>query len=145
MQRETAISFALAGMIVSLYLVGLVSHTLIRHVIQTAPLVVAIVLAQRVPRVAGAASAPLFAFWLAIVVLIWLFLLGIARIVSGHYTVAERVLTATIALSAVIGFANIARRAPAASLAARTAVLVLFAALQWGAFVLSLQPAFAHR
>ena len=145
MSRETAISFSLAGVIVSLYLVGLVSHTLLRHVIQTAPLVIAIVVATRWPRLAGSAAAPLFAFWLGIVVVIWLFLLGIAHIVSGTFTPTERILTGTIALSALLGFGSILRRAPGAAVAARIGAFALFAALQWGAFVLSMQPAVAHR
>ena len=145
MKRETIISFALAGVVVSLYLVGIVSHTLLRHVVQTSPLLIAILLANRSPRLAGAASAPLFVFWLAIVILIWLFLLGIAHIVSGHYSMTERILTGTIALSTLVGIAGIFRRGAVAPVAARIGVFVVFAALQWAAFYVSIQPLFAHR
>src|SRR4051794_11907316 len=68
----------LAIITVALLVVGIVSHTLLRHIIQVTPLVVAIALVFRRPALAVVAATPLFAFWLLVMASIWLFLLGVA-------------------------------------------------------------------
>ena len=52
---------------------------------------------------------PILAFWLFIMLLIWLYLLGIARVVTGHFTPAEVSLTVVIGLACVVGLGASAR------------------------------------
>src|SRR5712664_1788018 len=72
----------------ALVVVGIVSDTLLRHIIQIAPLVVASSLPRRYAWSVSAA-APLFAFWFLVMGAIWLFLFGVARIFTGTFTTAE--------------------------------------------------------
>ncbi len=66
---------SLLGTAASLLVVGLVSGTLIRHVIQVAPLVTAMIIAWRwKPAVGAWAAVSLLSFWMMVMVLIWLFL-----------------------------------------------------------------------
>jgi len=142
---ERLLVAATLGLIASLLLVGVVSSTLVRHLIQLVPAYVLLYGTLTHRAWARAGAVPVFVFWLLIVIAIWCFLLGIARIVTGTYTPAERVLTGTIALSSLCGLAAVARIRAAASWATRVAGFMLLAALQWGAFWLSIQPAFARR
>lgn len=79
----------------ALLLVGVVSHTVRRHVIQIVPLVVAFALTARHSRFSSAAATSLFTFWILVMGGIWLFLLGIAPVSTGRYSPAEVVLTAS--------------------------------------------------
>ena len=77
------------AVLIALYVVGAVSNGSLRHEVQTLPLWLPIVLGFRGREVSKWWALPCFVFWLAIVVFIWLFLLGWARILSGHYTPVE--------------------------------------------------------
>lgn len=83
------ISGCLAGVIASLLLVGLVSATPVRHTIQVIPAAIALAAVARRATWATYAALPVFIFWLAVTLAIWLWLLGIARIVTGRFTPAE--------------------------------------------------------
>ena len=91
------VRLVLVGLALSLLLVGLVSDTLLRHAIQVSPIVLVLILAPRWPREVGSWMAVgLCSFWLAVMVLIWLFLLGISQIADGRYTAVEVALTILI-------------------------------------------------
>src|SRR5262245_38751648 len=144
-RAEKTLAWALVAVIVSLLLVGVVSHTPLRHAVQVAPMVV--VLGCRLARLGWSrfAAMPMLAFWLLIMVLIWLYLLGIATFFTGHFTVAEIVLTVAIALGSVVGigaafFARDSSRWPT-----RLAVFLVAAAIQVGTMMISFQPALANR
>ena len=93
----------LIGLALALLLVGIVSGTVLRHVIQTMPIVIAAgVLTQR-PAWGAYAALPIFVFWIFITVMIWLFLLGLSRVASGHYTTIEVVSTCVMAACSSIG------------------------------------------
>jgi hypothetical protein len=128
----------------ALLVVGLASRTLLRHVIQMAPLVLALFLACLRPAWAVSAAAPLFAFWFLIMGAIWLFLLGMARIVTGTYTPAEITLSIIIGFAALIGLIAAYRRGSPGPLVAQLGTTVAFAVLQWTALWLSTQS-FATR
>jgi hypothetical protein len=49
------------------------------------------------------AALPCFLFWLTIMVFIWLFLLGWARIVSGHFFPTEIAMTLVVGLASLVG------------------------------------------
>ena len=134
----------LSGVIVGLLVVGLVSHTPLRHLIQLLPAVVALVAAVRQAPWARFAALPVFAFWLLIMVGIWLFLLGLARIITGHYSPAEVLLTVLIAVSSLTGGAASLRSTVPVGWRRALAAGVGLALFQVGAMWLSLQPAFAH-
>lgn len=142
---ERLLVAATLGLIVSLLVVGGVSSTLLRHLIQLVPAYVLLYGAFTRRAWVRAGAVPVFVFWLLIVIAIWCFLLGIAHIVSGTFTTTERVMTGTMAISSLCGLAAVMRSRQSASLASRIAGFVFLALLQWGAFWLSIQPAFAHR
>jgi signal transduction histidine kinase len=83
------VSGCLIGLAIALLVVGVVSGTFTRHVVQIVPIIVAIGVLTRRPDWGAYAAVPIFLFWIFIVVLIWLFLLGLSRIANGHYTVIE--------------------------------------------------------
>jgi hypothetical protein len=94
-----SLAWGLATLVVALLCVGIVSHTFARHVVQVIPPVVALVIVLRGSNFGPAAAAPIFTFWLGVMANIWMFLLGIARIFTGTFTLIE------IALTLVIGIA----------------------------------------
>jgi hypothetical protein len=140
-----AVSVCLAAVALSLLLVGGVSGTLIRHSIQIAPIVAALIVSLRSPATGAQAGMPIFAFWLLIMALIWLFLLHIARAVSGHFSSAEIALTVAIGMASLWGSFAASRVSRDSSVAARSAIYALFLALQFAAMWLSVQPSFARR
>ena len=93
----------LAGIAVALVLVGAVSDTIPRHLVQIVPLVlVAGLVLGRNPS-ASYAAVGLCAFWAVIMGLIWLYLLGLSGVVSGAYSAVEIALTVGIAVFSVLG------------------------------------------
>jgi len=73
-------SYWIAGsclaVILSLYTVGLVTGLILRHLVQTAPLWIGVAFGIRRSELAKWIAMPFFAFWLCMMTLIWLFLLG---------------------------------------------------------------------
>jgi hypothetical protein len=137
--RAAQIAFWLLVASSALLAVGLVSRTLLRHEIQIAPLLIALGLVWVRPRWAASAGAPLFAFWFLIMGAIWLFLLGIARIVTGTYTPAEITLSAIIGAATLLGLVAAYRRGSPGPLLAHLGTTVAFAILQFSALWLSTQ------
>lgn len=89
-------------MLIALYIVGEVSHGSLRHVVQTLPLWFPIVLGFNRRELARWCALPCLCFWLGIMVLIWLFLLGWAHVVSGQFSPIE------IAMTLIVGIASAA-------------------------------------
>ena len=142
---ERVLVAALVVMSASLLLVGIVSHTPLRHVVQVAPVLVVLGLAlARRPGARSAAKA-VFVFWLAIMALIWLFLLGIAQLVNGHFTPVEVAMTIVVGVSSIAGIAAVVRSRWAMPPGAAIGLFVLGAALQLTCFRLSFLPWIAHR
>jgi hypothetical protein len=139
------IALCCATIIAALYVVGLVSGTELRHVVQTAPVWAGVVLGWRRNKSAGWLALPMFLFWLLVMVLIWLFLLGWARVVSGHFTPAEVAMTIVIGAASVVGIGAVARTSENPSKLAAAALFLLGAALQFAAFRVSLLPGIATR
>jgi hypothetical protein len=138
------IAGALAGVILALLAVGVVSHTPLRHVIQITPAAIAAVFVARAGSAARYAALPIFLLWLFIMVAIWLFLLGVARIVSGRFTATETVLTVIIGLCSLAGMMAVLSRPRARPLPA-ILYFAVFAALQFAGLWISMQPGFARR
>ena len=132
------------AVIAALLIVGAVSSGVIRHIVQTSPLWIAIVLGARRSHWVKWAAFPCFVFWLLLMTAIWLFLLGWARIVSGTFSPTEIAMTVIVGLASLVGMAEAWRVKSSALLWPAVGTVLLVAALQVGAFRLSLLPAIAH-
>jgi hypothetical protein len=128
--------------IAALFVVGIASGTELRHTVQTSPLWLPVILGARRSRFAGSLALPMFVFWLGIMVLIWLYLLGWARVVSGQFSATEIAMTIVVGAACLPGIIFAAR---GWRLATGAPLFVVGAALQVAAFWLSLQPAIATR
>ena len=129
----------------ALIAVGIVSQTLLRHVVQIVPLVAALGLLARRSAWGVSAATPLFTFWFLIMGAIWLFLLGVARIVSGTFTAAEVILTVIIGAASLLGLGAAYRRGTTLKVLPRLGLLAAFAVLQFAAMWRSTQPFVAGR
>lgn len=143
--NRNAIALALFAIALALVLVGLVSGTILRHVVQLTPVLIAGIIALRTHAWSRFAAIPVFAFWLLIMVLIWLHLLDLAHVITGQFKPAEVVLTVVIGFACVVGLGVAARGSTGASWGSAVVAFILFAALQVAAMWLSLQPLFATR
>src|SRR5436190_23394202 len=97
------IGYSALTMLLALYVVGIVSHGVVRHIVQTLPLWFAILLGLRRKEIAKWASLPCFLIWLALMIFIWLFLLGVTNVISGHFTPIEVVLTLVVGMASLAG------------------------------------------
>jgi len=104
-ERRDAVFVAvcLAGIAVALVLVGAVSDTIPRHLVQIVPLILGAGLVLGRNPSASYAAVGLCAFWAVIMGLIWLYLLGLSGVVSGTYSAVEIALTVVIAVFSVLG------------------------------------------
>jgi hypothetical protein len=139
------VGICLVGVMLSLLVVGVVSATPVRHAIQVIPALIAFLAVVRRAGWAVHAARPLFLFWLFIVLAIWLYLLGIANVVSGRFTPAEVTLTVVIGASSLWGLVASLRMPSAVTGRTGFVTSAVFALLQVGALWVSLQPAFAQR
>jgi hypothetical protein len=135
----------LIGLALALLLVGLVSGTFLRHVVQVLPIILVLVVVRHRPAWAAYSALPIFICWIAIVTLIWLFLLGLSRVASGQYTPIEIILTFVMATCSVVGvFKSVALGRPLAVIG-RVAAFLLFAVVQVAAMWVSFLRPIANR
>lgn len=117
-------------LILSLYVVGIVSHGIIRHVVQTAPIWVVVWLGFRhSPWTKWTILSPLV-LWLFLMINIWLFLLGLPHLMGGTFTPIEIAMTITIGMAAVVGIATALRVRTTVPWTRAAATLLLMAGLQ---------------
>jgi hypothetical protein len=141
MRREPeSIAYCCLAVLVALYVVGAVSHGSLRHEVQTLPLWFPIVLGFKRREIAKWCALSCLVFWLAIMVLIWLYLLGWARIVSGHFSPVEIAMTIVVGVACAWGIATGLRWRTTVGTGASLGYIFLLAALQLLAFRLSLIP-----
>ena len=133
------------AVLVALYIVGAVSHGSLRHEVQTLPLWFPIVLGFQQRDVAKWSALPCLIFWLVIMVNIWLFLLGWARFVTGHFSAIEIAMTLIIGVACIIGLAVSFRWRTSLGWLGASTIAVAFAILQLAAFRISLIPYIATR
>ena len=129
--------------LIALYIVGAESHGSLRHEVQTLPLWFPIVLGFNRKEMARWCTLGCMIFWLPVMTLIWLFLLGWCHVLSGQFTPIEIVLTIVIGASSALAIV-LSLRGIRWSLAG-FALTLLFAALQVLAFRVSMLPAIAHQ
>jgi uncharacterized membrane protein YuzA (DUF378 family) len=142
------IAVAIPSLIIILALVcgvGIPDKLVLRHVVQTLPLWAGVILGFRRSRLAGWTALPSFLFWLALMTLIWLFLLGVTRAVTGTFTPLETAMTILVGLACLWGIAIFATSKSRVSPITAATLFVIFAALQFACFRASLLPPIAHR
>ena len=143
--NEKIVASCLLALVVSMLLVGVVSDTILRHTVQVVPGIVGLVLlSRRIPWAPYAALAA-FVFWLFIMTLIWLFLLGLARVVTGDFSAPEVGLTIGVGLASVAGIVAVLRVRSTVGRLHRVVAFLAFAGCQVAAMWISLQPFFATR
>ena len=125
--------------------VGVGSHLVLHHVVQTLPLWIACAVGSRRSRAAGWVGFPLFCFWFLLMALIWLYLLGISNVLSGNFTPREIAMTVIVGLSSIVGIVVFFRMSSALSAWSRAAIFVVLAVVQIACFRLSFMPGIAQR
>jgi hypothetical protein len=129
----------------ALLLVGVVSRGILRHVVQTAPLWIAVALgARRSTLTRWAALAPLV-FWFVLMLVLWMHLLGLVGWITGTFSPIEIALTVVVGAAALVGIrqASLIPASDARSLGA-LATMAAVAAFQVLAFRWSFLPGIAH-
>lgn len=141
------VAFCCLAVVIALYVVGAVSVPpgSLRHEVQTLSLWVPMVLGFQQRPLAKWVAIPMLAFWLLIVVLIWLFLLGWARVVTGHFFPTEVAMTLVIGAAAMVGLAACARWRTTTSPVVAVTAAVASLLLQVAVFRVSLIPYIAGR
>ena len=140
-----AIAVCCFAILVALLVVGAVSHGVLRHAVQTLPLWVPILVGWRGSELAKWAALPCLVFWLGIVALIWLYLAGLARVVSGTFSGVEIAMTLVVGAACLCGLGVAFLRRTAVRPLTATATVALLAVLQLLAMKISLLPAIAVR
>ena len=125
--------------------VGLATGLVIRHVVQTAPLWIGLALGIGGSRAVGCFTAPIFAFWMALMMVIWLYLAGWATLISGHFSPFETAMTLAVGAACAIGLWLDARSFAGVPATIAAGLFVVAAAAQWLCFRISLLPGIAHR
>lgn len=143
-RRDTVIACP-AGVGATLLIVGLVSGTFIRHVVQIMPVAVALVAVRERPAWGPHAALPVFAWWLFMMVLVWLYLAGVPMFFDGDFTRAEIVLTGLIALFCVLGLTACARMESTTSTTNRVLAVAVFGAFQFAMMWVSFLRPFVNR
>ncbi|HXI87575.1 MAG TPA: hypothetical protein VNH64_08960 [Parvularculaceae bacterium] len=129
----------------ALLAVGVVSGTLVRHAVQIIPLLLVAFLSLRKAWASGAAAG-IFAHWLAIMVMIWLFLLHIANVITGDYSSTEIAMTIVVGAASAIGGATGLAAARSGGILATAAAFAIAFALQFAFLYFSYEglPAAVH-
>jgi hypothetical protein len=125
--------------------VGLATHLVLRHIVQTAPLWISVILGFRHSRGAAWAALPLFLVWLVLMALIWLYLLGISNLISGQFSPVEIAMTIIVGAAAIVGIAGFIRFKSSLSPIKAGAIFVLMLAIQLACLRASFLPAIARR
>jgi len=139
-----ALTICASLIIAALYIVGIESHGIVRHVVQTAPIWPCVVLALRGSEWSKWTALPVFLFWFSVMALIWLFLLGLAHVFSGDFTPIEIVLTLVIGLCSVLGVVAAVRMKTHVGAIGASAAFCGILLLQLLALRISFLPAIAH-
>lgn len=125
--------------------VGISSHLVLRHIVQTLPLWVVVTLGLRRSRAAGWAGLPAFLFWLVLMAAIWLYLLGLSNMLSGQFTQLEIAMTVVVGIASGVGIVAFIRFKSDLSRWGMASIFIVLAAIQVLCFRLSFLPTIAHR
>jgi hypothetical protein len=145
---QDQIVIGLCSLVVILALVvgvGLAAGLVLRHIVQTLPLWFGVSFGFRHSNATAWTALPLFLFWFVLMAFIWLYLLGIAHIISGHFSPVEIAMTIIVGVASLIGIVVFARFKSLFSPAKAATVFVAMTLLQFACFRASFLPAIAHR
>jgi hypothetical protein len=142
--QSRGLAFCALLLIASLYVVGVVSHGVLRHTVQTAPVWGTVVLGMRRSVWSKRAALPCFIVWLFLMSLIWLFLVGWARVISGTFSTIEIAVTLVVGACAVIGIVLALRMNTGLRALGASAVFFGLLLLQVVALRISFLPGIAH-
>jgi hypothetical protein len=112
----------------------LATGLVIRHVVQTAPLWIGLALGIGGSRAVGCFTAPIFAFWMVLMMLIWLYLAGWSTLISGHFSAFETAMTLVVGAACAIGLWLDVRSFVGVQATTAVGLLVVAAAAQWPLF-----------
>jgi len=143
--RDRMIAVCCVAVIAALYVVGFVSRTELRHVVQTLPLWVGAILGYLGARMARWVALPLFLIWLILMSLIWLYLLGWAHVIHGNFSPIEIAMTLTVGMSSLVGIVGCMAGIQSTGLLAGGVVFLLLAGFQVAMSYVRFRPEFAHR
>lgn len=143
--RRNTVTACLCGVGAALLLVGVVSGTLIRHVVQIVPVVAALAVVRARPAWGPHAALPVFAWWLLMMVLVWLYLAGVPMFFDGDFTPAEIVLTGLTALFCVLGLLACVDMVSTTSVASRIVTVAVFGSFQFAMMWVSFLRPFVNR
>ena len=139
------VTFCCLALMAALLTIGAASHGVIRHLVQSAPLGLALLLGLRRSGLTKWVALPCFVFWFLVMTAIWLYLLGWARMTSGTFSPIEIAMTLVVGLGSLTGMFRAFRMEGNLPPWLKTTALLLVTALQVAAFRVSLLPAIAHR
>ena len=129
-------------LVASLLLIGVISGTVVRHVVQVIPPVVVLIAALMGRRWSRQAALPIFLHWLLIMGAVWLTITGIAPVAPGSYSSTEILLTMVIAIACLTGGYTSIRMC--GQLSMWVGMFALFGALQVLALWVSFMELFAY-
>jgi hypothetical protein len=113
--------------------------------VQTLPAWAVVILGIRRSRVVSWIGLPIFVFWLGLMSLIWLYLLGLSHLVSGNFTTWEISMTIAVGVMCIIGIgASLTFRSSLPTIG-KAGLFVAVALLQFLCLRVSFLPAIAHR
>lgn len=125
--------------------VGLAANLVLRHVVQTIPLWLGVILGFRRSPAAGWVALAPFLVWLVLMVLIWSYLLGISHVLSGHFSPIEIVMTVIVGIAALAGIGSFFRFRSSLSPLTAGFLFVLMTVFQVVCLRVSFLPAIEHR
>jgi len=143
-KASRVLAFYALFLIAGLYVVGVVSHEVLRHFIQTAPVWLTVILGWRDSQWSKWTAVPCFLCWLLLMSLIWLFLLGWVHVISGAFSPLEVAMTFVVGVSAILGLAAATRMRGRTNAMASALVCILTLAVQLLALRVSFLPGIAH-
>src|SRR5580693_9565307 len=85
--------------------VGMPDGLMLRHLVQTLQLWAGVVCGFRESKSNGWIGLTLFVFWVGLMTLIWLYLLGVSHVINGHFSPLEIAMTIVVSLASVVGIA----------------------------------------
>jgi hypothetical protein len=123
--------------IAALLVVGAVSSGVVRHLVQTSPLWIAVLFGLHNSVWSKWAALPCFVIWLLLMTATWLSLLGWVNLVSGSFSLIELTMTLIVGVASLVGIVcALAMRSSVRPWRATITVLVI-AVLQLAVFPMS--------
>lgn len=132
------------ALIFALYVVGFVSRGVLRHLVQTAPVWLIVYFGWRRSESTKWMAIPCFVFWLFLMSLIWLFLMGWSHLISGTFSPIEIAMTLVVGATAIAGLVDALRTSTSVREFQALAISAAFLLVQGALFFVSFLPAIAH-